>query len=310
MSSLAFTEADLGQQRANQRGIVLMVGAMASFVGNDALAKLATGLMPVSQVIAIRGVFASLFVLALIFATGLGPRFRQIFQWPVLFRGCMEVAVAVTSLIGLSHVPLGTATTIGQITPILLLALSAILLKERVDGRRWLAVMVCFAGVILVAHPAADGLNVFIFFTLACAVLTAMRDLLTHRMGAKVPTLLATLGTTTIVSLAGFGGSAFTTWQPLTAHGLAIVVLGGVCLVGGHALVIAAYRGVSVSVVSPFRYSAIALSVVVGLVVFGDLPDVWTGLGMVLITISGLYAARREIRRRRAIEAALAAEGN
>ncbi|WP_413992923.1 DMT family transporter [Labrys okinawensis] len=309
MSSVSYTQGDLGQQRANQRGILLMIGAMTSFVGNDALAKLATGSMPVSQVIAIRGVFASLFVLGLIFASGFGPQFRRIFQWPVLIRGCMEVMVAVTSLVGLAHVPLGTATTVGQITPILLLASSAFLLEERVDGRRWLAVLFCFAGVILVAHPTANGLNLFILSSLACAVLTALRDLLTHRMGAKVPTLLATLGTTVVVSLAGFGGSAFAEWQPLTAHNLMIVMLGGLCLVGGHALVIAAYRGVQVSVVSPFRYSAIALAVIVGLVVFGDLPDVWTALGMVLITISGLYAAQREIRQRRAIEAALARDG-
>jgi drug/metabolite transporter (DMT)-like permease len=305
MSSVSFTQADLGQQRTNQRGILLMIGAMASFVGNDALAKLATTLMPVSQVIAIRGVFASLFVLVLIFASGLGPRFREIFQWPVLARGSMEVVVSATSLIGLAHVSLGIATTIGQIAPILLLALSALFLKERVDRQRWMAVLVCFLGVILVAHPTADGLNIFIFSTLACAVLTALRDLLTHRMGSRVPTLLATLGTTSIVSLAGFGGSAVTAWQPLTSHSLLVVALGGMCLVGGHALVIAAYRGVEVSVVSPFRYSAVALSVIVGLVVFGDLPDVWTGLGMVLIVMSGLYAAQREMRRRRAIEAAL-----
>lgn len=306
MSTVSLTQVDLGQQRTNQRGILLMIGAMASFVANDAFAKLATAQMPVSEVIAIRGVFASLFVCVLILGSGLGPHFRQIFQWPVAVRGCMEVAVSFSSILGLSHVALGITTTIGQIAPILLLAFSALLLKERVDARRWTAVLVCFVGVILVAHPSANGLNIYILATLTCAVLTALRDLLTHRMGTKVPTLLATLGTTSIVSLAGFGGATVSTWQPLSFHSLLILIFGGVSLVGGHALVIAAYRGTEVSVVSPFRYSAIALSVIAGLVVFGDLPDVWTGAGMILITISGLYAAQREMRRRRAIEAALA----
>ena len=305
MTTVAFTEGDLGRQRANQRGIVLMIGAMACFVVNDSAAKLATALMPVSEVIAIRGVFATLFVLALILAHGLQRHFRLIWQWRVAARGGMESVVAFASILGLSHVPLGIATAIGQIAPILLLAFSALLLKEKVDARRWAAVFVCFAGVILVARPSTEGLNLYVLATLACAVLAALRDLVTHRIGSSVPTLLVTLGTTTIVSLAGFAGSAMSAWRPLAPADLSLLMVGSLSLVGGHALVIAAYRGTDVSAVSPFRYSALALSVLAGLVVFGDLPDAWTGAGMILIVLSGLYAAGREMRRRRAIEAAL-----
>ena len=90
MTTVAFTLADLGRQRANQRGIVLMIAAMACFVVNDSVAKLATARMPVSEVIAIRGVFATAFVLTLILASGLQRHFRLIWQWRVAARGGME----------------------------------------------------------------------------------------------------------------------------------------------------------------------------------------------------------------------------
>jgi drug/metabolite transporter (DMT)-like permease len=306
MSSMTVDHPLLARQHANQRGIVLMIGAMTSFLANDTFVKLGAALMPASEIMAIRGVFASLFVLGLILASGLGPQMRLLFQRPVAIRGCTEVLVSVTSIVGLAHVAIGTATTNGQITPLVLLALSALILKERVDGRRWLAVLVGFLGVLLVAHPTATGLNLFIIFTLASATLTAIRDLMTYRMGAKIPTLLATFGTTVIVSLAGFAGATVQAWKPLDLQALLILMCGGIGLAGGHALVIASYRGAEVSVVSPFRYSGIPLSVIAGLVVFGDFPDLWAGFGMVLIAVSGLYAANREARRRRAIEAALA----
>ncbi|MDQ0394313.1 DMT family transporter [Labrys monachus] len=306
MSSLAVMPADAATQRANQRGILLMIAAMGCFLANDTFVKLGTALMPSSEIMALRGVSASLFVFGLILANGMGRQLHRLAQGPIALRGCIEVMVALSSIVGLAHVPIGTATAVGQTAPLILLALSALVLKESVGRRRWLAVLAAFAGVVLVAHPTARGLNLFVFATLLSASLTAMRDIATHRMAAGIPTLLATLGTTIIVSLAGFAGAAVETWQPLSPAMVLVLLFGGFSLAGGHALVIAAYRGAEVSVVTPFRYSSIALSVPAGLAVFGDRPDLWAGTGMALIAATGLYTAQHEFRRRRAIEAALA----
>ena len=293
---------------ANRRGIAAMVAAMALFIANDALVKLASAAWPPGQVMALRGIFASAFALALVVGSGEARRVGAILRPRVLMRAAFEATVAFLFITSLAHLPLANLTAIMQATPIIMTLCTVALGIERVGWRRWSAILVGFGGVLLIVRPSLAGFNLYAGLALAAAVLVALRDLATRWIGESVPTTVIALSTTTTVALAGFLIGTQEVWGALAWREL--VLLGGaaVLVTLGNIAIILAFRGVEISVVSPFRYSIILFSIVAGFAVFGELPDLVSGAGILLIMASGLYTIHRETLRNRQAAAAARAE--
>ena len=204
-----------------------MTGASACFIVNDSLVKYASETMPAAQLIFIRGVVATVLVLAVAKATGATRHLREIARGWVGIRAVVDSIATMLFLVSLFHLPLANATAINMLSPLLIAVLAALFLRERLGPARWIAIGIGFAGVLLVIQPRSEHFNGYALVCLLSSVLIAVRDLVTRRVHAAVPSILITLSNTVAVmllagtlSLFGAGArsapsrSAFLPWPP------------------------------------------------------------------------------------------------
>lgn len=284
---------------ANMRGIVAVLASMALFVSSDSVVKLAGEMMPATEIMAVRGVMAVVLMGAVAAATIDRSKWHLVAQARVLVRAGIEALVAVLFLIALPQLPLADITAIQQVTPIVLTVLSALVLKEAVGWRRWLAVFAGFVGVVLVIQPTAEGINVFALSALACAALVAVRDIITRGLDPGIPTALVTFSTTLSVCVAGFAGAPLQSWHMPTPLGFGLLAASAVLVSLANVFIIRAFRGTEVSVVAPFRYAGVVWAIVLGFAIWGHIPNNLAIAGTVILVASGLYIMHREALRRR-----------
>lgn len=289
----------------NRRGIVAMLLAMAFFVVNDSLLKLAAATAPAGQIMAVRGLFATAMAVAMVAAAGELRSIRKLASPFAALRACLEATVAFLFISTLPHLPLAIITAIVQSTPLIMTLVMVVLGLERVGWRRWSAIIVGFVGVLLVVRPGAEGFDIHALVALGVALLVTARDLATRFIPPDVPSTVAALASTAAVGLAGLLAGLGETWPPLPAQELSYIVGAAILVTLGNLANIIAFRGTDVSVVAPFRYSVILWAILLGLAVFGELPGAGAFAGIALIVASGVYTIHREHARRR--EAARAA---
>ena len=182
--SLSPAQRHLALSAANRRGIAAMTIAMGFFVSNDAIVKFVSQSLPSAQLIFIRGVFASVFLLAVArhmgFINGPNGHLRQLLIRPVLLRAAFDAVATMVYLTALFHLPLGNATAINLATPLFITLMAMLTLGERVGAARWLIISVGFAGVLLVVQPRAEGFNAWALLCVLGTFLHAVRDTLTR----------------------------------------------------------------------------------------------------------------------------------
>jgi drug/metabolite transporter (DMT)-like permease len=279
---------------ANLRGIVSMLCAMALFIASDTMVKLAGAMMPPTEIMAVRGLIAVVLMGGIVLATVERAQWNMIRRPLVAARAGLEAVLAVLFLVALPHLPLGEITVIMQIAPLVLTVLSSVVLAETIGWRRWAAVAAGFLGVVLVAQPSGQGINVYILIALIVPVLVAVRDIMTRKLDPKIPTAAVTFTTTLGVCLLGLAGAPLENWTPLSSYALALLAASAALVSGANIFIIRAFRGVDVSVVSPFRYSSVVWAILLGYVIWGDIPNPLAIVGMAIIVASGLYVMHRE----------------
>ncbi|MCA0013393.1 DMT family transporter [Mesorhizobium sp. B292B1B] len=279
----------------NLRGALFMVVAMAGFTLNDAITKYSSQSMNMAQVMLIRGAFASLFVGLLAWQRGALVRPRSMLQPLVALRVLAEAGATVTFLVALAHLPIASVSAVLQALPLAVTMGAALVFGEAVGWRRWLAIAVGFAGVLVVVRPGFDGFSMFSLVALASVACCAVRDLATKRIPQAIPTLLVSTATALAMTVVGalllspMGG-----WTPMTGKATALLALAAVLVLIGYQFIIMAMRSGEISFIAPFRYTALLWSIVLGLLVFGDVPDMTMIIGASTIVGSGLYALYRE----------------
>ncbi|MDI4239380.1 MULTISPECIES: DMT family transporter [unclassified Bradyrhizobium] len=288
----------------NVRGSLFMAVATAGFTVNDAITKFVSAEMNFGQVMLVRGVFAIGLITALAFHHGAMRSFRTLLVKPVALRVTGEVGGTVSYLAALSHLPLANISAILQALPLLVTLGAALAFGEPVGWRRWLAIIAGFVGVLIIVRPGAEGFNQFALFALISVVFCALRDLATRQIPAQIPSLFVTLLTTVTVTTTGavilvpLGG-----WTPPSAGALGLLAMAAVLVLIGYQCVIMALRTGDISAVAPFRYLALLWAMLLGYLIFGDVPDAMMITGAAIIVLSGLYAFYREHKRKRPVAA-------
>lgn len=282
------------QAQANRTGIAAMVTAQLFFIVNDTLMKLATGAMPSGQTIALRGILASSLILVWVFVTGEARHLPRVLSPLVLTRGILEALVAILYITALAYLPIADVTAIFLVTPLLITALSVVVLGETVGWRRWTAVGVGFCGMLLVVRPGGTAFDWPALLVLASALGAAVRDLVTRRIDPTIPTAVITLNTTVTVTLVSAGFMAVQGVAPVTTPVLGYLIAAAMVVIVGNFMIIRAFRGVEVSAISPFRYIIVVWAILSGVLVFGERPDGIALIGIALIVASGLYTMHRE----------------
>jgi drug/metabolite transporter (DMT)-like permease len=288
----------------NPRGIVYMMTAMALFVSNDALMKFASQSVPPPQAIFVRGVVVTLLLIALAAAQG------QLRHWPkladrnVLGRTVLEGFGSYGYLFALAHLPLAIALAINMAVPLVVLPLAVVVLAEKVGWRRWSALVVGFAGVLLILKPGPQGVDWWAVLALVSTGAHAMRDVMTRSIPVAIPSVLvATLSAGVLA--AGSGVLVLMSgWQPMDGTAWASVTAASLVVTGAMYVLVVSTRIGEASVITGFRYTAMLWGIFLGYVIWGYLPDATAWAGMALIVGAGLYAAHRErLRRAAAAEA-------
>lgn len=282
---------------ANRRGILDMAGAMACFVANDAVVKIVSAGMPTAQLIFLRGLIAAAIVMAVAVATGAAARIRETVHARVLARGVAEALATVLYLTALFQLPLANAAAINLSAPLFIVVLAVVFLRERVGASHWLALGAGFAGVVMVVQPGLAGFNAYALVCLLGALLQAVRDLLTRRIAPDVPAVLVTLSTTVVVTALAGALSVVEGWRAFAPRDLALLALAASFLMGAYWLIVDAMRHGEMSLVAPFRYTGVLYAIVVGYLVWGDVPNALAWSGIALLVASGLFVLYRQRRR-------------
>ncbi len=294
---------------ANRRSMVSMTMAMAFFIANDALVKYVSQTLPSTQLIFIRGLMASLLLLAVARRMGAlgghGGQARHLLNRPLLVRAGLDAVATLVYLTALFHLPIGNATAINLATPLFITLMAVLTLGERVSAGRWLIIAVGFAGVLLVVQPRAEGFNAWSLLALGGTVLHAARDTVTRAIPARVPSILITLSTALSVTALSGAMSIFQGWKPLDAQSLGLLAVAAAFLAVAYYLLINAMREGEMSAVAPFRYTGLLYALMLGYLVWGDVPNLLAWAGIALLVGAGLSMLQTErIRSRAALEAA------
>jgi drug/metabolite transporter (DMT)-like permease len=280
------------------RGILLTLLAMGMFGTMDGFSKYLVQIYPAPLVLWLRHLVAVPLVLLV-----LAPR-RPVAAlratrapWLQLGRTALLVVEMGFVLVIFRAMPLADVHAILAVTPLVITALSVPMLGERVGWRRAVAVAAGFVGVLVMLRPGLVALQPLALLACLCAVMYAIYGILTRKVAltdrAETSFLLQTVIAAALLTVIG---PFF--WEPIALRHVPLFLGLGLLGAVGHYCLVKALANAPAVVVQPFTYTLLVWAVVIGYLVFGDLPDRWTVLGALIVVGAGSYAAWREHVRR------------
>lgn len=277
-------------RRANLIGSLWMVVAMAGFAVEDALLKLASGTLPIGQIMVLFG-GGGAFVFACLASVKGEPLFvPEVVSPPMLIRAVFEVTGRLFYTLAIVLTPLSSATVILQATPIVVVAGATVVFGEKVGWRRWLAIFIGLIGVFVIIQPGAQSFSVLSLLALVGMIGFAGRDLASRAAPSALSTnLLGVYGFLAIV----VAGAIYSFWQgtPYESPDVtSAIALAGAVLAGAfaYASLMRAMRTGEVSAVTPFRYFRLLFGVALGVLIFDESLSLSMIIGSCLIVGAGL----------------------
>lgn len=263
---------------------------------NDAVSKYLVESYPIGQILALRQAAALLMILAYVAWTGAWRDLRISNRVGHAVRGVLHVASAALIVWALSLLPIATVTAIAFSAPIVVLTFSMRVVGEQVSWKRWIAVLIGFAGVIVIIRPGGVSFEWALLIAVAAAFTNGLRDLLTRRLARTDTSLSVLFWASVLVIIAALFTIPFG-WRPLTLSASVWFVINGLLNASAHFLMIEALRLGDAALISPFRYTAILWATLAGFLVWHHFPDALTLFGAALLIVSGILVARGDASR-------------
>ena len=284
-----------GDRAATLAGIGLVVLGVTLFAVMDACSKALAETQSLLQIVWARYAFA---VPVILVTT---PRAI----WPVLFRvaspalqafrGLLPMAASFAVVAGLALLPLAEVTALTFASPLVVVALSGPLLRERTSPHDWLGVLVGFAGILVIVRPGAGAIAWAALLPLACAVCLALFQLATRMVG-RSDHPAATLAWTIAVGLVVTTPLPVLDWRPIGAQAWAMMIFSGLCFGAAQFCLAGVFRNAPAALLAPFTHTQIAPALVLGFVPFGAVPDLWAAAGTAVVIAAGLHVLHRRAR--------------
>ena len=280
------------------RGIGLVLLAMAVLPLIDVCAKfLGQQGVPVFQMVWARFFFGALFTLPLAMSVAGRAAFKPVNPVFNTARAVFLISGTAFFFLALKHLPIADTLAIYFVQPIIITALSPIVLGEHVGLRRWATVAVGFIGVLIIIRPGFQALNIGVVYALLAGASSAFYILVTRHLTGKADAMVTTFQTSVMGALA-LSAAAPVYWLPVSQQQwLLLVLLGGIAI-AGHYLITKAYDYAEASLLSPFNYTEMITAVIVGWYFFNDFPDTWTFTGVAILISCAIYVSWQEGARR------------
>ena len=277
-----------------------MLLTMVVMVGIDTVGKYLVQFYPAPQVIWARFAF-NMLLMALLLNRRFFEHLRTVRPGLQFLRSLLILATTVLYFGAIHYIPLADANAIMALSPVIVTALAVPVLGERVGLHRWLAVAAGFAGAVIIIRPGLDVMNTASVVILSAAFCNALYQICTRLLSRSDPVLTILIHTGTLGVVATSAVAPFT-WVTPDITGWALMVTMGALGSVGHFMLIKAYSYAPAPAISPYAYSGLAWSALLGFGIFGDIPDAWTIIGALVIVASGLYILHREHVRRHPAE--------
>jgi drug/metabolite transporter (DMT)-like permease len=279
------------------KGIALILASTVFLGTSDVTAKYLSATLPSIEIAWIR-----FLVFALIMSPAMlpgSPLYALKSSRPglQLLRGAALVGSSLFFISGLRFLPIAEASATGFVAPLFVTALSIIFLGEKVGMRRWIATAVGLVGVIIILRPGTGAFHPAAFFPLVSALAWACTLIMTRMMSGS-DRAITTMTYSAVAGLCILSAMVPFVWVTPTWHDIMFGILIGVASTAGQWIVVLAFRYADASVLAPFSYTQLLWVSILGFLVFGEVPDIWTITGAAFIVASGLYTAHRERIRR------------
>jgi drug/metabolite transporter (DMT)-like permease len=278
---------------ATRAGIALMLAAMFAFALMDGLTKKLTATLPITQIMWTRQIVFAAIAVIWFWRAGLQ---RALATTRPLLQGSRALLLLIESacfIVAFKFLPLADVHAVAASTPLFVVALSVPFLGEKIGPRRMLAVLLGLAGVLIIVRPGLVTLSWPMLLALIGAVLWGVYQIMV-RILARTDNGDTMWVWNAMVGLAATSLVGPFHWVPPDATAWVLLVLVALLGAGAHIAMIKAITLAAPVILQPFTYMLFVWAVVVGYVMFGDMPDHFTLAGTTLIIASGLYAWHRE----------------
>ena len=205
-----------------------------------------------------------------------------------LLRSVLSIIESACFILSFRYLSLADAHSIASLTPVLVVALSAIILREHVSLRTWVAIFIGFIGVLIIMRP---GLSIFdpkSLIPLAGAFFLSIYQIVTRKASEKDSTETS-LFYTSIVGIFLMGIIGYSFWQPLMDYSILFFIAIGIFFSLGLYFQIIALSMARAGIIQPFHYTLIFWAIILGYIFYDDFPDIPTLIGASVITVSGIY---------------------
>ena len=296
-------------------GIAFKLSSVCVFLGMSSLLKASEG-VPAGQLVFFRSFFAILpIIVYLIWKGELGVGLKTKHPLSHLMRGLVGTGGMITGFFALTQLPLAEAITISYATPLLIVIFSAVFYHEQVRLYRWSAVLVGLVGVIIIIWPrltvfsggiedmsgaTLGAISALVAAGFAATAMVLVRKLVETERSATIVLYFSVMSAALGLLTLPFG------WVMPTPEQFALLIGAGIFGGVGQILLTESYRHADMSVVAPFEYASLILSVAIGYVIFRDVPTIEMLIGGAIVVGSGLFIIYREhklgLERKRASE--------
>jgi len=272
-------------------GILFAVAAYFSFSILDAFQKTAVINHSIFQLLFIKYIFT------LLLSCSEAKRKNNYKFWQSnnvklqVLRSFFSIIESGCFVLAFRYLSLADVHSIGSLTPVIIVALSALILKENVSPKTWIAIFVGFLGVLIILRPGLSIFDIKSLLPLMAAFFLGLYQVVTRKV-SKNDSTETSLFYTSLIGFIAMSILAFVYWQPLTLNSYFLFTGIGIFFSMGIYFQIIALSKARASIIQPFHYTLIFWAIILGYLVYDDLPDIPTIVGAIIIAASGIYVLR------------------
>ena len=269
-------------------GIIFAIFAYFSFSILDALQKTAVIHYSIFQLLFIKYTFVLLLSLMEAKRAKNNNFYRSNNLKLQIIRSLLSILESGFFVLSFKHLSLANAHSIGALAPIIIVVLSVFILNEKVSMKTWIAIFTGFIGVLIIIRPASDVFSVNSFIPLLAAFFLGLYQIATKKTteydAPEVSLFYSSLVGIIITSI-----MAFNFWQPINFNSIFLFVPIGLFFSLGIYFQIIALKNARASIIQPFHYTLIFWAIIFGFFFYDDVPDLFTIIGAIIITTSGIF---------------------